>query len=153
VDALAGHAVAMAKDEFSVPLIRYVDFWLMLQAAPDLLAQGIERAREWSAVRPLYGTLRQSLRLFPELATPEREALARRCLGRPVRAFLDRFVLPSPADQGKPGVVTRTRQVWRKFWLMDSLARRLAFGFSHAYAVAAGRVLALRARRREAARR
>lgn len=144
VDALAGHAIAMAKDEFSVPLIRYVDFWLMVEGKPDLLRHGMERAREWRAVRAFYGALRQASRLFPEFATPEREALASESLARPVRAFLERFVLPSPADQGKPDVVTRVRQIWRKFWLMDSLFLRLAFGIYHLYAVVAGRFLAFR---------
>lgn len=144
VDALAGHAVAMAKDEFSVPLIRYVDFCLMVEGNPELLRKGMERAREWGTVRAFYGMLRQASRLFPELATPEREALASESLARPVRAFLDRFVLPDPRDQGKPGVVTRTRQIWRKLWLIDSLGRRLGFGLCHLYAIAAGRFLAMR---------
>jgi hypothetical protein len=146
-DALAGHALAMAKDEFSVPLIRYVDLWLMVQGKPDLLLrEGMERAREWRAARAFYGALRQCSRLFPEFGTPEREALASEMLAPSVRGFLDRAVLPAPTEQGKEGVVSRARQVWRKFWLMDSLPRRLAFGASYLYALVAGRVLAWRDR-------
>src|SRR5262249_33995169 len=68
IDALVHHAVAMAKDEFNVPLNRYVDFWLLLRSDPDLTGPAVERARQWRAERALYGALRGTLRLFPEVS-------------------------------------------------------------------------------------
>lgn len=144
VDALAAHALAMAKDEFSVPLVRYVDLWLMLRPDPGLLEGAAQRAREWKAVRALYGALRQACRMLPELRTAEREAVAGRLLSAPVRSFLDRWVLPGIEEQGRAGVVTRPLQLWRKFWLMDDLPRRIGFGLYHGYAVIAGGRLARR---------
>lgn len=147
-DALAQHALAMAKDEFSVPLIRYVDLWLLLRAAPGAVAEATDRAREWKSVHAFYGALRQACRLFPEFAAadPVRRALGG-LLGPATRRFLDRFVLPGPAHYGRGKNMTRPVELWRKFWLMDDPARRAAFGLYHGYALVAGRLLARGGRR------
>jgi hypothetical protein len=131
VDALVHHAVALAKDEFSVPLVRYVDLSRMLAGDLETLRAAAARAAEWEAVRALYGSLRLALRLLPELATAERESLRDGLLPPATRAFLDRHVLPEPRDRGKARSDWRRRQLWRKFWLMDSARRRIAFGLEH----------------------
>lgn len=138
VDALVHHAIALAKDEFSVPLVRYVDLWRMLTQDAERLREAAARAVEWEAVRALYGSLRQVLRLVPELATPERESVRDALLPPATRAFLDRHVLPGETDRGKSRTDWRRRQLWRKFWLMDSARRRAAFGVEHAWATWVG---------------
>ncbi len=143
LDALVHHAVAMAKDEFSVPLVRWIDLWLLLRRNPELVPGAIDRARLWRAERPLYGAFVGLKRLFPEagalLAAPDLERL----LDSRTRRFLDRRVLPDP---GRREQVPRTRgqQLWRKFWLIGSSGRRVAFALHHLAAVARGRLLARR---------
>jgi len=138
VDALAYHALSLAKDEFSVPLVRYVDLWLMLHAGPELLGAAAARAAEWRAARALFGALHQAGRLFPELAEVSVRSVARALVGPLSGRFLARFVLPPPEEQGRAGAVGRARQLWRKFWLMDDVWRRLAFAAEHAGASARG---------------
>ncbi|HEX6737612.1 MAG TPA: nucleotidyltransferase family protein [Vicinamibacteria bacterium] len=138
VDALAYHALSLAKDELTAPLIRWVDLWL-LQADAARLEAAADRAAEWGTRRALYGALRRGAQLFPELETPRLAALRERLLAPPTRRFLDRFVLPPVADQGHAGVVTRRRQLWRKLWLMDDLRLRVGFGLAHAQASWRGR--------------
>lgn len=140
-DALAAHALSLAKDEFSAALVRYVDLWLMLRQRPELSARAAARAREWGTVRAFYGALHQAMRLFPELRGGELEALADALLSAPVRAFLGRFVLPPLAEQGRERVVTRGRQLWRKLWLIDGVRLRAGFGLEHALATLRGRRL------------
>jgi hypothetical protein len=137
-DAVAYHALALAKDEFSAVLVRYVDWWLLLRGRPDLLAAAAGRAREWRARRAFFGALRQSAAFFPELATPEVQDVGRTLLGPLARAWLAGWVLPPLGEQGRAGAVSRGRQLWRKFWLMDGLRHRLAFAAQHARAVARG---------------
>ena len=133
-DAVAYHALALAKDEFTAMLVRYVDWWLLLRGRPELLAAGAQRAREWRARRSFFGALRQSAAFFPELAAADVQGVGRALLGPLARGWLSRFVLPPAAEQGRAGVVTRRRQLWRKFWLMDTLRHRLAFAVQHARA-------------------
>jgi hypothetical protein len=76
--------------------------------------------------------------VFPDLAGGEVEAVASGLLGPLARRFLARYVLPPAAEQGRAGVVTRRRQLWRKFWLMDGMGRRMAFALHHAAATARG---------------
>jgi hypothetical protein len=145
VDALAYHALSLAKDELTAPLIRWVDFWLLLRAQPPPLAAAAARAGEWGTRRALYGALRRGAQLFPELEGGELAAVRDGLLAPTARRFLDRYVVPPVADQGRAGAVTRARQLWRKLWLMDDARLRLAFGLSHGVATLRGRVLGARA--------
>lgn len=137
-DGLAYHALALGIDAFAVPLVRYVDLWLMLAAAPEALGPAAQRAREWQAVHAFYGAFRQAFRFFPELRTAERAAVIDGLLRGPSRAFVDRFVLPRPREHGREKV-GRGLRLWRKFWLMDNLRRRAGLALYHVYAMAAGR--------------
>jgi len=145
VDALLAHALSLAKDEFSAPLVRYLDFALLLERAP--LQEAAARARAWKAVRALFGALRQTLALMPELRTADRDAMLQDLLPTRARRFLERRVLPPLAEQGWPGVVTRRRQLWRKLWLMDDAGRRAAFALAHGAAVVEGAWRTIRERR------
>jgi hypothetical protein len=138
-DALAYHALASSIDAFAVPLVRYVDLWLMLRRAPEALEPAAARAREWQAVHAFYGALRQAFRFFPEMQTVERAAVVDGLLPAGARVFVDRFVLPRPGEHGRERQVGRGLRLWRKFWLMDNLRRRAAFALQHVYAMAAGR--------------
>jgi hypothetical protein len=138
-DGVAYHALSLSVDAFAVPLVRYVDLWLMLLRAPEVLAPAAERAREWQAVHAFYGAFRQAFRFFPELATADRVAVVDGLLPAPARAFVDRFVLPRPREHGREKAVGRGLRLWRKFWLMDNLLRRAGFALQHVYAMAAGR--------------
>lgn len=144
-DALAYHALSLAKDEFSVPLVRYVDLWLMVRDRQELVERAAHRAREWHATRALYGTFRQASRLFPEMRTENLEAVAADLVTGPGRRFLDRWVLPAPEERGKTGRAWRARQLWRKLWLIDDPWRRGAFALHHGYASLMGRWLGWRA--------
>jgi hypothetical protein len=137
------HALALARDEFFARLIRYVDLWLMLRQAPAILEGAGRRAREWRAVRALYGTLQQAASLFPEL----REELARpasELLAPATRRFLERRVLPSLEERSILRPRRRGLQIWRKFWLMDNPGRRARFALQYAGALARGRWLQAR---------
>jgi len=137
VDALLAHALSLAKDEFTVPLVRYLDLRLLLARAD--VTEAARRAREWRMVRALWGALHQGRLLMPDLGTEELARVSDGLLAPRARAFLVRRVMPPLAEQGRAGVVTRARQVWRKVWLMDNAWRRLAFAGTHAMAVASGR--------------
>jgi hypothetical protein len=140
VDALAYHALSLAKDELTAPLIRWVDLWLLVKADPARLAAVADRAAEWGTRHALYGALRRGAQLFPELETPALASVRDGLASPRVRRFLDRFVLPAVGDQGRAGAVTRARQLWRKLWLMDGLRFRVGFGLSHSYAALRGRL-------------
>jgi hypothetical protein len=137
-DGLAYHALALSVDAFAVPLVRYVDLWLMVRAAPESLAPAAGRAREWQSVHAFYGAFRQAFVFFPELRTAERAAVVDGLLRAPARAFVDRFVLPRPREHGRERV-GRGLRLWRKFWLMDNLRRRAGLALYHVYAMAAAR--------------
>jgi len=137
-DALAYHALALSVDAFAVPLVRYVDLWLMLGRAPEALEPAAARAREWQSVHAFYGAFRQAFRFFPELRTAERAAVVEGLLAAPARSFVDRFVLPRAGEHGSERV-GRGLRLWRKFWLMDNLRRRAGLALYHVYARAAGR--------------
>jgi hypothetical protein len=135
VDAIVQHAVALAKDELRVPLIRYVDLWLMMRARSDAGAAAAARAREWGVERALYGALRLAGRLFPDLDAGQARAVRDGLLSGVSRRFLDRRVLPDPWEHGTEVPLSRRAQLWRKLWLMDGFGRRLAFAAYHGYAV------------------
>jgi hypothetical protein len=131
VDAVAYHALALAKDEFTVPLIRFVDLRLMLEVGPSLLRPAAERAREWKAARALFAALFQLRAVFSDLSGGDIEAVERELQGPLARRWLARYVLPPAAEQGRAGAVTRRRQLWRKFWLLDDSRRRAAFASAY----------------------
>jgi hypothetical protein len=141
VDGLAYHALSMAKDEFCCRLVRYVDLWLMVRGREDILAAGLARAREWEAVRAYYAAVREAMVVLEGLRGTVADALLARALGSPTRAFLDRWVLPDPRRPWGEANRSRTLQLWRKFWLLDGSARRLAFAAAHARGVLAGALL------------
>jgi hypothetical protein len=145
-DALAYHALSLAVDEFSVPLVRYLDLWLLLESRPESLAAAVERARGWRAARALYGALRQLFRLLPESRSEARAALAHRLVSGPGRRFLEAAVLPRLEDHGRGKNMSRGVEVWRKLWLLDNSWRRISFLAYHAGALVAGRRLAARER-------
>lgn len=140
-DALAYHALSLAIDEFCVPLVRYVDLWLMLESRADLLEAAASRARSWRTVRPLYGALRQLFRLLPETRSTARAVLADGLLPRPVRSFLDYAVLPRVEQHGRGKNMSRWLELWRKLWLLDNHWRRVRFLAYHGYALLVGRWL------------
>jgi len=138
-DGLAYHALSLGIDAFAVPLVRYVDLWLMLRRAPETLEPAAARAREWQAVHAFYGAFRQAFRFFPELAADGGAAVVDGLLRAPARVFVDRLVLPRPREHGREKQVGRGLRLWRKFWLMDNVRRRAGFALQHVYALAAGR--------------
>lgn len=137
--AFAYHALSMAKDEFTSPLIRYVDFYLMIQRCPALVRQVIPLARRWQIVRAVYGAMRQTSRLFGDLGL---ESAMAELLPRRTRTFLDRAILPD--IHTVPPRRSRASQLRAKFFLLDSISRRAKFGLYHAYALMAGRLAARR---------
>ncbi|MEO8033319.1 MAG: nucleotidyltransferase family protein [Acidobacteriota bacterium] len=147
-DALLFHAVNMAKDEFSSPLLRYVDLWLMLRDDSSVLAAVVADARRWQAQRAVYGMLKLGSLLMPELESNEsvKEALTSLLTPRE-KLGLDHFVLPDPRQERAGHHTGRARQLWRKLWLIDSPWRRAGYLGYHIYAKAAGKVLSLRDRR------
>ena len=144
-DALLYHAVSFANDEFAVPLIRFVDFWLLCGTNPDALAEAADRARSWLAGRALYGALRQAGGIFPEFETESVRRTRTLLLAAPSRWFLDRAVLPR-AGERLSSKLSRSRQLWRKFWLISGFPRRAGFAVYHLYALLKGALLARRAR-------
>jgi hypothetical protein len=144
VDALVYHTLSLAKDEFFARLIRYVDLWRMLDAAPGILEAAAARAREWQTVNAFYGGLQQLQLFFPEVKAAV-APVAEELLPRPARRRLDEWVLPGLEERSVLRPRRRGRQLWRKLWLMDNLSRRTRFGLSYGYAIACGVWLAWRA--------
>lgn len=70
-----------------------------------------------------------------------------RLLDSPTRRFLVERVLPDPAKEPSGHITGRRVQLWRKYWLMDRLWRRLAFFAYHVYETVIGSVIESRARR------
>lgn len=135
-DALLYHALSLTIKELDVPLVRYLDFYLLLTSYRGDLSLLAERAKEWRMARAWYAALRQTVRVFPELDV-DLDLLPAR-----TRRFLDERVLPSPLQ--RRGLMTRRQQLWRKWHLMDGYRERLGFLAYHGWAEAWGRVLALR---------
>ena len=142
VDGLVYHAINMNSDQFSSPMFRHLDLWLMLRRRDEILPQAVARAHEWATKRAFYSALRQTARYFPDFATPSVEGAMNDLLPSRTRAFLDRSILPHPLNRMRYG---RAGQLWRKFWLMDDMRHRAAFLLYHLYAVPAGVLLSLRA--------
>jgi hypothetical protein len=136
VDALAYQALTMAIDQFVVPLLRCVDFWLLARVAPGIVGAAAARAREWHIAHAFYGALRHTARAFPEFLAPEIEAAMDTVVTPREQRFIDRWVLPAGLARGRD--TRRAMGLWRKFWLMDSADHRVAFLLSHARASVGG---------------
>jgi hypothetical protein len=146
-DALLAHAFNLAIDEFSSPLIRYVDFYLMLQQYEDRLGECIARAKDWGIERALFGALHLTSTLFPAVRTSAVTEAIDRLLDAPTRRFLVCRVLPDPTREPSGHVTGRRIQLWRKYSLIDRAWRRLALGAHHIYETSVGSLLEWRARR------
>jgi hypothetical protein len=146
-DALLYHALGLAIKEYNVPLIRYLDLYLLVDRREGDQRVLAERARAWRTERALYASLRQLTIVFPEIA-PKVQSLQDTLLSPRVRARLEARVLPSPLQPR--GTPERREQLWRKWQLMDGYRERLGFLIYHAWSVAAGRVAERRARAKSA---
>jgi len=145
-DALVYHAISMASEEFSVPLLRYVDLWMMIRVAPGICPAAVQRAREWRVQRALYGAYRLAVRLIPELECLGPGSATPGLLRPSVRRFLDLKVLPDPWEHGDGREPGRAVQIWRKLCLIDALRYRATFGLYHAYALVRGYLAAAQRR-------
>jgi hypothetical protein len=147
VDAITYHALSQAMDEFEGRLIRDLDLWLMLRASPQALERVVARATEWSCRNALFSALTLAASVFPDLHTETYDRLTDSILPSGRRRFLVDRVLPNPLARRFREKPSRATQLWRKFWLIDSMPRRLAFLWHHGYDQVAGRQLMRAARR------
>jgi hypothetical protein len=147
-DAILGHAFnPFTVDEFSNELNRYVDFYLLLRRHEDELRLCVARAKAWGIERPLFGALHVTSTLFPSARTVAVTEAMELLLDAPTRRFLVERVLPDPAIEPSGNVLGRRLQLWRKFLLMDSHWRRVAFVAYHAYETVGARLFEWRASR------
>lgn len=123
VDAFVHHAVSMTVDELAVSLNRFVDAWLMLEGID--VEEAIARAREWSATHALFAMLRQMVRCLPETADHLPASWSRRVVSSLTARWLEAVILPDPLKTATRA--GRMLQLWRKFWLMDGMVRRIRF--------------------------
>lgn len=138
-DALLYAAISMTSEYFDLPMLRYLDFYLLAERCEGRIADVARRAREWGIERSFFAALHQTSLVFPELR-PRVEPALHALLSERKRRFLTERVLPQPLSHAK---AKRGGQLWRKFHLIDGYAARLAFLTYHSYAVVAGRALAL----------
>lgn len=146
-DAILGHAFNLAIDEFSSQLIRYVDFFLLLQRYESHLRECVARAKAWQIERALFGALYLISNLFPTVATPAVNQSIDLLLDPQTRRFLVDRVLPDPAQEPSGHITGRRVQLWRKYSLMDRHWRRLALGAYTAYETAVGSAIEWKTRR------
>jgi hypothetical protein len=125
--AMGVHVLNLAKDELSSPLIRFVDFFLMLRLWPDLVPALPELARAWRIERALYGSLRLVTALFREVETEAITQAMEGVLSPGARRFLDASVIPNRLKTLSGHRDGRVLQLWRKWWLTDGVARRAVF--------------------------
>jgi hypothetical protein len=137
-DAIVCHAFNLAMDEFSSPLINYVDFFLLLERHQDELPVCVARAKAWDIERPLFSALHLTSNLFPAAATTNVKDAIGALLDARFREFLAKRVLPDPATEASGHVTGRHVQLRRKFLLMDRSWRRLALIAYNAYETAVG---------------
>ena len=147
-DAILAHAFHLAKDEYSSDLIRYLDFYLLLQRHEGELDVCVARAKAWQIERPLFGALHLTAEMFPELKTAAVMQAMNALLDRPTRQYLVDHILPDPTTEPSGWVSGRRIQLRRKFALMDRGWRRAAFVVVFIYATAAARVFEWLAHRR-----
>ncbi len=127
VDALLYQVLTLAIDRYHVRFIRFVDLWILLRQREGIALAAAERARDWQIARAFYGSLSLACRLFPEFRTPDVEAAMERALPNSTRRFVDRWVLPAPAECRRTEPLPRMLQLWRAICLLDTFARRVAF--------------------------
>jgi hypothetical protein len=125
--AMGVHVLNLGKEELSAPLVRFVDFFLMLRLWPEKVPALTELAREWRLERALYGSLRIATTLFAEIETAAVTRAAESLLAPGSRRFLDSFVIPDRLRTLSGHRDGRAMQLWRKWWLTDGVARRAAF--------------------------
>ena len=147
-DAILAHAFHLAKDEFSSDLIRYLDFYLLLQRHEDELDTCVARAKAWQIERALFGALHITTAMFPALKTAAVSQAMSGLLDRSTRQYLVDQILPDTTTEPSGWVSGRRIQLRRKFALMDRRWRRAAFVVYFIYATAVGLVFEWRARRR-----
>jgi hypothetical protein len=146
-DAILAHAFNLAMDEFSSPIIRYVDFFLLLQRHEGELRECVSRAKTWEIERALFGALHLTSKLFPAAATAMVGEAIDSLLDASTRRFLLDRVLPDPATEPSGHVMGRYMQLWRKSSLIDRNWRKLALCAVSAYETAVGTALEWRIRR------
>ena len=134
--AIMLHALSLAKDEMSARLIRFVDLWIMLRRWEHELPAAVALARAWRLERALYASLYTVSQLFPDLASERFTAAAETLLTPRARRFLRRHVLPDRTRILGGHREGRGKQLWRKYWLTDGLARRAGLAAYSAFAVA-----------------
>jgi len=136
-DAILADAYNLAKDEFSVPLIRLVDLHHLLMLHAAELPLCVARAKAWGIECALFGALHLVMTIFTASATPAiREAVSQ--LLTPARRAAVARLLPDPRGEAAGHTKGRAMQVWRKFGLIDQPWRRGAFAMSYATRTAAG---------------
>jgi hypothetical protein len=146
-DAILAHAFHLAKDEFSSDLIRYLDFYLLLQRHEGELDMCVARAKAWQIERSLFGALHVTAAMFPAVKTAAVIQAMNALLDRSTRQFLADHILPDPTTEPSGWVSGRRVQLRRKFALMDRRWRRLAFLAYYIYATVVGLAFEWRARR------
>ena len=146
-DAILAHAFHLAKDEYSSDLIRYLDFYLLVQRYEGELDACVARAKDWQIERPLFGALHLTSAMFPALKTPAVTGAMIALLDPSTRQYLVDQILPDPTTEPSGWVSGRRIQLRRKFALMDRRWRRLAFVLYQIYATVGGLALEWRARR------
>lgn len=118
VDALLVSVINIAKDDLATTLVRYLDLWLMLRSDASLFDAAAARADQWRITNAFDAVMRVLGTMFPDLAIPRRR-----------RAVFER-VLPlrhAAVRRDRKRNVTRRELLWRKFWLVDGVARRALF--------------------------
>jgi len=148
-DAILCHAFYFAMDEFSSPLIRYLDFYLLLQQYENELSQCAARANAWGIERPLFGALHLTSKLFANARTKAVEEAMDLLLDARTRHFLVHRVLPDAATEPSGHVTGRRVQLWRKYSLMDRRWRSVPLLAYYLYEVAIGSLLEWQMRRKD----
>jgi hypothetical protein len=147
-DAILCHSFYFTMDEFSSLLIRYVDFYLLLQQYENELSACAARAKAWAIERPLFGALHVTTNLFPSARTKAVEQAMDLLLDAPTRRFLVDRVLPDPATEPSGHVTGRRVQLWRKYSLMDRRWRSVLLLAYHLYEIAIGSLIEWHTRRK-----
>ena len=138
-DSILSHAYCgLAMDEFTPALIRYVDFYLLLQRYENEIGECVSRAKLWGIERALFSALHITSTLFPSVRTTAVNNAIDQLLDARTKYFLIKRVLPNPATERSGNISGRYVQLWRKFSLMDRTWRRFAFVAYHAYETAIG---------------
>jgi len=143
-DTFAYHLFSIATGEFAIPMIRFVDLWLILQDDPSVVRPGLELSLSWQTARAAYSSVRHARGLFAELDRFGLSAACEEIIPRRERLFLDRWVLPRKWYRVEDERFSRLKRLWRKFWLMDNAGRRFSFAVSHLFAIFVGKILELR---------